>query len=133
MNLDEAIERHTAWKVVFRTALEKRETLDADGIRRDNGCALGKWLHGAGRQAYGRRVSYAELLTAHESFHRHAGKVADAINAKNYEAAEQMLGVWSEYMDASVAVVDAIEALQLEVGPAAGTDAAGAAAGMVRS
>lgn len=119
MNLDEAIERHMEWKVVFRAALEGRQTVDAATIRRDNCCALGKWLHGEGAARYGRKASFAELLTSHETFHREAGKVAEAINARDYAGAEKMLGVWGEYMDASLAVVDAIEALQLDLGPAA--------------
>lgn len=118
MNLDEAIERHTEWKIIFRAAIEKKSQMDADCIRRDNCCVLGKWLRAEGWATHGHRPSYAELVSAHTAFHRNAGEVADAINAKNFEAADKMLGVWSEYADASLAVVDAIEALQLEIGPA---------------
>ena len=48
MNLNEAIERHTEWKITFRAAIEKKSHMDADTIRRDNCCVLGKWLHAAG-------------------------------------------------------------------------------------
>ena len=119
MNLNEAIERHTEWKITFRVAIEKKNRMDADIIRRDNFCVLGKWLHAAGRATHGHRPAFTDLVTAHAAVHRNAGKVADTINAGKYAAAAEMLGVWSEYADASLAVVDAIEALQMEIEPAA--------------
>lgn len=128
MNLDEAIERHTEWKITFRAAIERKSHMDADSIRRDNCCVLGKWLQADGRATHGHRASFAELVSAHTTFHCNAGEVADAINAKDYEAAEKLLGVWSAYADASLAVVDAIEALQLEIEPAPAADAAKAEA-----
>jgi methyl-accepting chemotaxis protein len=117
MNLNEAIERHAEWKITFRAAIEKKSQIDADTVRRDNCCVLGKWLHAAGRSTHGHRPAFTELVTAHATFHRNAGEVADAINAKDYETADKLLGVWSAYADASLAVVDAIEALQLEIEP----------------
>ncbi|NBR27030.1 MAG: chemotaxis protein [Betaproteobacteria bacterium] len=117
MNLDEAIERHTEWKITFRAAIEMKRQVDAESIRRDNCCVLGKWLRADGWATHGHRPSFADLVTAHTTFHQNAGEVADAINAKDFETADKLLGVWSKYADASLAVVDAIEALQLEIEP----------------
>jgi len=115
MNLDEAIERHTAWKVVFRMAIEQRKDVDAATIGRDDCCTLGKWLHGDGRVQYGERPLFSKLVGSHANFHRNAGAVADAINAKRYDEAEKLLGVWSEYSDASLDVIDTIEALKQDM------------------
>jgi methyl-accepting chemotaxis protein len=115
MNLDEAIVRHTEWKIIFRSAISKKEPVDAAAIRLDHGCALGKWLHGEGKSHYEGKASFANLIAVHADFHRNAGRVADAINAGKYDEAETLLGVWGEYSSASMAVVDAIETLQKEI------------------
>ncbi|MBI1890766.1 MAG: CZB domain-containing protein [Burkholderiales bacterium] len=115
MNLDDAIEKHAAWKVKFRAAINKKETLDAATIKKDHCCDLGKWLHGEGKSQVGSRASFITLLGKHAEFHRAAGKVADTINAKQYDAAENMLGAGTEYSQASAAVAAAISLLKKEM------------------
>ena len=92
--------------------------MDAATIGRDDCCVLGKWLYSEGKVLHGDKSPFAGLVTSHAAFHQNAGAVAEAINAGDFATAEKMLGVWSEYMDASMAVVDAIEALQKAVEPA---------------
>lgn len=115
MNLDEAIQKHSEWKVKLRAAASKKETLDAATIRQDNACTLGKWLHGEGKTQYGSKMSFTNLVAKHADFHHNAGKVAEAINAKKYNAAETMLGIGSQYGHASLAVAAAITALKKEI------------------
>lgn len=115
MNLDEAIQKHAEWKVKLRSAITKKETLDAATIRQDNACILGKWLHGEGKAQYGNKPSFANLVAKHAEFHHNASKVADAINARKYDAAETMLGVGSQYGNASLTVAAAISALKKEI------------------
>ncbi len=44
MNLDDAIAKHAEWKVKFRSAMERHETMDHATICKDDACMLGKWL-----------------------------------------------------------------------------------------
>lgn len=115
MDLQKAIERHTQWKIILRSAVLEKATVDAGSIRLDDCCVLGKWLHGDGKSVHGSKPSFPQLVAVHAEFHQQAGQVADAINAKQYDEAEKLLGVWSDYMSASVGVVDAIEALRKEM------------------
>ena len=115
MDLDEAIHKHAEWKVKFRSAINKKETLDAATIRQDNCCVLGIWLHGEGKARYGTKASFANLIARHADFHRNAGTVADSINAKKYDVAEAMLGGGKPYANASSAVASAITALKKEI------------------
>ena len=53
MNFDEAINKHAAWRMKFRTAMKMKESLDAATIGKDNCCELGKWLYGPGKAEFG--------------------------------------------------------------------------------
>ena len=114
MDLDEAIGKHIEWKAALRSAIANRESVDADTIRRDNCCELGKWLHGEGATCYDSKVNFTRVLDAHADFHRRAGEIADTINAKNYELAETMLDARSDFGAASIAVAAAILGLMKE-------------------
>jgi methyl-accepting chemotaxis protein len=115
MDLDEAVGKHIEWKVKLRSSIVKKELVDAATIRRDNCCVLGKWLHGEGKNLHGNKSSFGPLVTRHAEFHRCAGNVADAINAKKYDQATVMLEGNSEFGVASFAVAAAIKALIKEV------------------
>lgn len=115
MDLEDAVGKHIEWKVKLRSSIVKKEAVDANTIRQDNCCVLGKWLHGEGKTLHGKKPSFGPLVTKHAEFHRSAGKVADAINAKKYEQAETMLDGNSEFGAASFAVAAAIKALIKEV------------------
>lgn len=112
MNLDEAIQKHTAWKTKFRSAITSKEALDAATISKDNCCELGKWLYGDGKSEFGHLPSQIDCIAKHKAFHAEAGRVADAINAKKYVDAERMIGAGTPYADASNKAVAAI--LQLK-------------------
>lgn len=116
MDLNQAIEKHAEWKVKFRNAITKKESMDADTISKDNCCELGKWLHGDAKARYGALHSYAECVSKHAAFHVEAGKIARIINAKQYEQAEQMLNGGNGYAHASSAVGVAINHLKKEIG-----------------
>jgi methyl-accepting chemotaxis protein len=115
MDLNQAIEKHAEWKVKFRTAITKKETMDADTISRDNCCELGKWLHGDGRTTLGKLGSFSDCVLKHAAFHAEAGKVARTINSGNFTQAEAMLGGGSSYARASTEVGMAISRLKKEI------------------
>lgn len=115
MNLDEAITKHAEWKVKFRSAITKKEKLDAAAIGMDNRCDLGKWLHGEGKRMHSANGNFSVLIDLHAAFHKAAGRIAAVINAENYDQAEKMLGAGTEYTLASSNVAAAITRLKKNV------------------
>ncbi len=112
MDLNQAIEKHAEWKVKFRTAITKQESLDAGVISKDNCCELGKWLHGVGRAKFSNLPSFLKCVSNHARFHVEAGKIAQTINAKKYKDAEAMLSNGTPYSLASNEVGTAIMQLK---------------------
>jgi methyl-accepting chemotaxis protein len=116
MDLSEAMKAHAEWKIKFRNAISKKDTLDVATISADNCCALGKWLHGEAKVKFGRLKSHTDCVSRHALFHQEAGKVARTINAKNYTEAEAMISPNTPFFAASNNVVVAIGALKREGG-----------------
>jgi hypothetical protein len=108
MNFDEALQKHAAWKINFRTAINRHEAIDAANIGRDNCCVLGQWLYGDGKAKYGTKPEFHSLLDKHKAFHVEAGKVCQMINSKRYDEAEKALSTQSSYSAASNAVTSAL-------------------------
>jgi methyl-accepting chemotaxis protein len=116
MDLEHAVQKHAEWKLRFRSAIARHETLDAASIGRDDCCDLGKWLHGEARRRFGSLQSHATCLSRHAAFHAEAGKVAQAVNARHYDTAEALMDADSGYVAASTAVGVAILRLKKEAG-----------------
>jgi len=108
VDLDNAIQKHAEWKFKFRRALQNNELMDVAAISKDNNCEFGKWLHGEAKALFGNDASYAKCVAAHASFHKEAGKVAAAINAKKMEAAELLMAKESQFTDVSKTVAVSI-------------------------
>ena len=100
-DFDAAIEAHRAWKVKLRSAISRKEQLDAATIARDDCCPLGKWIHGNGGHRYGSKPRFTELLERHRDFHSAAGDVARTINQGQYDQADRMLGSGSAFSSRS--------------------------------
>ncbi len=115
MDLNKAIEKHADWKLKFRLAISKQETMDVEAISKDNCCELGKWLHGESKARFGKFTSHLACVGKHAAFHVEAGKIARTINSKKYAEAEAML-VGTPYTTASNAVGAAIIRLKKEAG-----------------
>lgn len=116
MDLSKAIEKHSEWKVKFRSAISKQEILDAETVSKDDCCELGKWLHGESKLKFGKFTSYMDCVAKHAIFHVEAGKVARTINSRKYAEAEAMLNAGTPYSTASSAVGIAISRLKKEAG-----------------
>lgn len=114
MDIDSAIAKHAEWKVKFRGAINAQQTLDAATIAKDNCCDLGKWLYSDGKNTLARFPAYATCVARHKVFHQEAGKVAEAINARSYKAAEQMIDAGSPFMAASKSVAVSLVNLRKE-------------------
>lgn len=116
MNLEEAVQRHAEWKVKFRSAISKKEQMDAATIGKDNCCPVGQWLHGEGKTRWGSKPEFQKALDKHKAFHVQAGQVAGLINAGKYSEAEVSLGSGTSYARASSEVGVALIALKKAAG-----------------
>jgi len=98
--------------VKLRTAISKREEMDAATISRDDCCDFGKWLHHDVKSHLAHEPSYADCVSRHAAFHIEAGRIANMINAKKFSEAETLLGNGSAFVAASTAVGVAIMRLK---------------------
>jgi methyl-accepting chemotaxis protein len=117
IDIESAVAAHAQWKVKLRSAIASGETLDARSISADDCCALGKWLHGDAKRLMAGRPAFADCLGKHAVFHREAGRVAEAINAKKMDVANAMLEGGTAYAQASSAVGVALGRLKRELAP----------------
>ena len=74
LDIDAAVNAHERWKARLMDYLEGRTTvgLDPAVVRRDDHCALGRWLHGVGGELLGDQPAYALLMARHQYFHEQA-------------------------------------------------------------
>ena len=114
MNLESAFEKHGGWIEKFCAAIFNQDTLDIATYEKDNNCELGEWLYGEAKAQYGGLNAYANLILSHAEFHKVAGKVVRAINAKDYKLAEDLLSKDGAYAEASHSVRIAILKLREE-------------------
>ena len=112
VNFEEVIAWHQQWRVMLRNAVHKDKKLDAETLRRDDCCTLGKWVHGPGGQRWGQLPVFRELVGHHKAFHAEAGKVADAINQGQPQRAEQMMGGGTPFVEAGHHVTQCIRSLR---------------------
>ena len=54
-------------------------------IRRDNYSALGRWLHGVGREMLGHHPEYPMLLARHRYFHEQAAEIVELAQQGEWE------------------------------------------------
>jgi hypothetical protein len=115
ITLDKALHAHRQWKATLQTAAVKGETLDAETIKRDDCCDLGKWLADDGRRLYGHRPEFSNLVNKHSEFHSIAGVVAGFVNDGAQDAARSHLRGGSQFAFASAEVSVAIALLRAQV------------------
>ena len=120
MHLGNAIAAHNEWKAMFRLAIARLEILDAAIISADNCCELGQWLYGEGKALFGKLPSHTHCVSTHKIFHREAGTIADAINAKKFVAAGGMLSAQAAFSSASEALAEAVRQLKKEAASSPG-------------
>jgi methyl-accepting chemotaxis protein len=117
MDLNDALKKHSEWKLKFRIAISKKETMDAATISKDDCCGFGEWLHGEVKSKLNKFPSFSECVTKHAAFHIEAGKVAKAVNDNKYEEATAMIdNLDTPYTKASSAFGVAIMHLRKEAG-----------------
>ncbi|MBV8621364.1 MAG: PAS domain S-box protein [Curvibacter sp.] len=91
VDFDRVIDAHQQWRIKLRNAALRDLTLDADMVRRDDCCELGKWIYGPGGNRWSHVPLFTQLVQQHKVFHQEAGKVADLVNRKQAAQAQQLL------------------------------------------
>src|ERR1022692_4636338 len=111
-NFSSAIQAHTNWKLRLATNCRSAspEKIDVAALAKDDVCALGKWLHGDGRD-HASHPRFRELVDAHSAFHRSAAALAALIErGKREEAAALINSRDSEFCKLSLRVVGVLMA-----------------------
>jgi hypothetical protein len=112
MNFDEAITAHAKWKMKLSSYLAKPDhSLQASAVGADNGCDLGKWLHGEGKK-YSRFPEFAKLVSDHAHFHETAAEILRKADSGQQVTDEVALGSKSKFAAASSAVVMSLMAMK---------------------
>ncbi len=112
MDLQEAMKVHAQWRIKLRTAIVKKEKLDAVALAKDNQCELGKWLYGEAKQKLGSNPIHASCVKAHATFHKAVAEIASVVNTGEYAAAEKLMGAGSAFSQASNSVGMALMAME---------------------
>lgn len=102
---------HLKWKTRLRDAIRSGETFDLDTVRRDDCCALGKWLHGPGGKRWGHQPAFTQLLSTHANFHQEACRVAEAANRRDEPQVARLLDIGTAFSQATQATVLGFKAL----------------------
>ncbi|OGA12592.1 MAG: hypothetical protein A3H32_06290 [Betaproteobacteria bacterium RIFCSPLOWO2_02_FULL_63_19] len=114
MHLGNAIATHEEWKTALRNAIAGSATLDVVTISADNRCEFGQWLYGEGKRLFGELPIHAHCVETHRLFHVEAGKIAEAINVRNFVDANGMLASNTPFSKTSSALADSILQLRQE-------------------
>jgi aerotaxis receptor len=114
-DFDAAIKAHQQWRIKLRNAILKGDKLDVTTIRRDDCCAVGKWIYGAGGQRYGSLPLFTTLVEQHKKFHQETGHIAELVNAGKTEEANRLLQGESAFIRAGRAVVATLQQLKAAV------------------
>ncbi len=117
LDFDGALKAHLAWKEKLRLHLTGNgEPLDAKVIECDDKCALGQWIHGAGRQLAG-DGTFVKLRGSHASFHQCAAKVLRHHQSGDDRMAYRLLG--GDFSHLTSEVVSNLRALRERHGDSA--------------
>ena len=111
-DIEQAIGNHALWMSHLRDAiLEARPTFDLEGVRSENQCEFGKWLHGPRLSVEDRASSfYHDVARLHADFHQLAARVVElAVSGKTLDAYELLYG---EYITMSGRLAIAMRAWQ---------------------
>jgi hypothetical protein len=113
--IDAAIIAHDQWKARLLAAVESGSSeFQPDQVRADALCAFGQWLHQAEADLKG-SLHYERVRDLHARFHRAAADVLKLALSGKGPRALTSLEFGSEYVSASVLLVDEIELWRAEL------------------
>ncbi|BAN69510.1 CZB domain-containing protein [endosymbiont of unidentified scaly snail isolate Monju] len=101
LHLREVLAAHSAWKRRLARLFKEgdRGRIDLITVADDRICELGRWLHGPGRDAFGKLEEYHEAVEAHAAFHKTAAEVVVEFKSGNRKKAAELLR--TRFRDAS--------------------------------
>lgn len=109
------IASHAFWKERVCNAIVNQETLDITEMLDGSLSDLGHWLNSPDEHRHVSCLpSYHELKKRNTEFHIQAGRVAEYINSRRYDAALRLTERTSAFEAASNAVIQAIFLLKKE-------------------
>ncbi|TSE33230.1 methyl-accepting chemotaxis protein [Tepidimonas charontis] len=108
LDIDGIIDAHRQWKVKLRDAIENQTTVDVETLRRDDCCALGKWIYGDGQRRFGGKPRFSELIERHRHFHQVAAGVGELINQRQWLQAEESIAPGTPFSQATRDVVQVL-------------------------
>ncbi|WP_296510326.1 methyl-accepting chemotaxis protein [Rhodoferax sp.] len=108
-------EAHLKWKTRLRNAIRDGEKFDVATVRRDDCCALGKWVHSTGQARWAQLPGFTKLLNSHAQFHRSAAPIAEAANHGDADRVKKLLASGSDFSKATQSTVMAIRSLDTEI------------------
>ena len=93
LDMKGALEAHRAWRVRLEAQIrgDATESLEVANVAADHNCALGKWLHGEGKNRFTNVTEYEELVRDHANFHLAAGEILMTSHQGKRESASRML------------------------------------------
>lgn len=106
---------HLKWKTRLRNSIRTGEQFDVATVRRDDCCALGQWLHGAGKRGWGHRPAFTHLLGCHAQFHQVAAQVAEVANQGNQAKVQHLLEAGSAFSSATQSTVVALKSFNTDL------------------
>ncbi len=112
-----AIQAHVLWRVRLEAYVDgtSTEKLDHNIVGRDDCCALGKWIYGAGGRHFSNHPGFPELKKVHACFHKAAGEVIHYVDSGDIEHARKLL-LQGDYTTCSHKVKGHLAKLGLESG-----------------
>lgn len=119
-NVQAFTQAHLKWKTRLRNAIRDGEKFDIETVRRDDCCALGKWIHSAGKGRWGHQPGFTELMRSHAQFHKQASHIAEAANRGDQSQVARMIAAGTDFAQATQATVMALRNMDTEIRQGAG-------------
>jgi hypothetical protein len=110
----DAIASHVRWKITLLLAARMREPLSAratNSLQRPEECSIRRWMLSEHTLHLRGTAEYQAALDQHLAFHGQMLRIADLINAGDFEQAERLLNNPEYFHNPSIALANAIMAL----------------------
>jgi hypothetical protein len=110
----DAVASHMRWRITLLLATQMREPLSARATRsihHPEECSIHKWLASRLTLHLRRTLEYHAALTLHLEFHIQMQRIADHINAGQFDQADRLLSSPESFQNVSNAFANALMAL----------------------
>ncbi|WP_172967701.1 methyl-accepting chemotaxis protein [Hydrogenovibrio sp. JE_KL2] len=109
LDFEDAKQKHRAWNVKLENLMSGLKTdINKETARRNDQCALGKWLIGDGKK-YSHIPQMQQLVENHNQMHMEVGKTLDAYDIGDKETAATHKNKVQQISHQIIALLDAVE------------------------